>query len=133
MKRNRDAVKVQNPGDTVVAIMHGSNSINVFKEQLMTYVYTYANELCDITKMGTDKKSYLNAFEWLIANLFRTAGIQLYEDGEIRLNLSPPKIVNGKKCLFLLKDDIQNREIDRDLYMVLFDLIYGKTSVKWVN
>jgi hypothetical protein len=133
MKRNREIIKVQNPGDTVVTIMHGLNVTNVFKEQLLRYTYSYANQLFDITRLGAEKESYINAFEWLMANIFRVNGIQLYEDGEIRLNISPSQIKNNKKCLFLIDDNVLNRELDGELYVMLFDLIYGKPDTSEIN
>ena len=56
-------------------------------------------ELCNIVDY------YLDAVEWLEINMYRIAGIQLYDDGEIRLNLSPEYIEKDEKC----NDELKTR------------------------
>jgi hypothetical protein len=133
MKWRFQHTRIKDPEDAIVTIIHGEKSINVLKDQLKGYLFYTAKEKSDTTLMGTAKKAYYNAFEWIIANMFRIIGIQLYEDGEIRLNIIPSQIVDGKRCILLKRDIIKDRSLDNALYMSLFDLIYGKPDVDVIN
>jgi hypothetical protein len=133
MKRKVQHVKLRELQDPIVTIIYGESSVNVFAEQLRAYLYSTAKEKSDISLMGTLKKAYYNAFEWILANLYRIIGVQLYDDGEIRLNINPSQIVNGEKCILLKLDEIKDRSLDNSLYICLIDLIYGKPEGNMAN
>ena len=59
--------------------------------------------------------------------LIRNGSYKNTKNGEIRLNIIPPLIINGKKCLFLKEDIIFDRGLDSVLYLELFDHVFGKT------
>lgn len=115
--------------DATITIIHDTNSLVMSKHHFQNLVYYLMKQKFDVSKLGKLANKYVNAFEWILANLYRVAGIQLYSDCEIRLNLLPSEIKNGKKCLFLMEDDnIEDRDFDIVLYAFLFDLIYGPSK-----
>ena len=96
---------------------------DVVAEQLEGYIYDIMREIMNMDRMYEFRDYYLNAFEWLLANISRTAGIQLYDDKEIRLNFRPSMIEDGKKCIFLGESPMENRAFDSVLYDELERLI----------
>ena len=107
-----------------VTILHGEQSRGFIKEHLEAYLYDVFKQVSDLAKLEEIRDSYIDAFEWLLANLYRTAGIQLYDDGEIRINISPCDIKDNKKCILLSESDISNRNLDSVLYDELQRLMY---------
>ena len=126
MKREKAYIKLEDATDVIITIIHGDKCINFLKEQLESYVFFEGKKLFDTTKLGSLNDDYYNAFEWILANLYRIIGIQLYNDGEIRLNIIPSQIVDGKKCIFLKLDSLRDRSMDNALYLCLFNLLYGQ-------
>ena len=114
--------------EPVVTIFHGCSSTNVAKKQFQRVIYYSLKESTDISKLGKNNGRYLNAFEWLLANLYRVAGIQLYSDFNIRINIIPAEVDYQKRCIFLTDVDIINTELNNNLYGLLMEFIYGKVS-----
>ena len=86
------------------------------KEQLEVFLFSQMEEMTDTKTIYEIRDYYRNAYEWLFINLGRTLGIQLYSDGEIRINIDPCEIVDNKKCIFLKECDVDNRNLDGILY-----------------
>ncbi len=116
-------------GNEVVSIIHGSDVVNFDKPSFESFIFDKMKESFDISTLSGYFESYANAFHWLFANLYRTAGIQIYDDEEIRLNIIPSQIVDDKKCLLLKQDDIENREFDIVVHAFLFECIYSLPQV----
>ena len=94
---------------------------NLFREisveELKDYLYSMMQEMCDLIYLCELREYYNDAFEWLIANLYRTAGIQLYADGEIRINLTWSEIANTDcRCIFMGESEIKNCNLNTILY-----------------
>ena len=101
-----------------ITILRDNRLREVSKEKLETFLFNMMEEMCDLLYLCELREYYVDAFEWLISNLYRTAGIQLYEDGEIRINLTWSEIYRTEcKCIFLGSSNIKNRALDN----VLFD------------
>lgn len=66
---------------------------------------------------------YMDAYEWISINLHRVAGIQLYSDGEIRLNLDRSKMVSKGTCMFLSEAPMKHHDFDNVLYEELLQFI----------
>ena len=111
-----------------ITLFHDKTLISLDKTQFEACFYEFMKELFDTSLIGSYSDAYVNAFEWLLANLNRTSGIQLYNDGEIRLNITPSRIEDNKKCIFLKEDSVKDRNLDFTLYIYLYDIIYGDSS-----
>ena len=99
-----------------VIIQVGSAFRTVEREILETYLYELAEQMTDISDMYDGSENYKDSFEWILTNLFRISGVQLYSDGEIRLNISKGFIEDDKKCVFLRDSKVLNRKFDQVLY-----------------
>ena len=106
-----------------VTVSKGSMVRHLLKEQFEGYLCDFMEEIMDMDRISELREYYLNAYEWILLNLYRIAGLQLYEDGEIRINISPSKMMGNKKCIFLKESEIENRNFDRILYDELERLI----------
>ena len=114
--------------DVGVTIFHGSSQVNIERKKFQVIIFQSLQESCDMSKIGKNKGKYLNAFEWLLSNLYRTAGIQLYSDYDIRINILPEQVDFKKRCLFLTDAQIIDTKFNSKLYIDLCELIYGKVS-----
>ena len=99
-----------------VTIQMGNVFRTIEREIIETYLYELAEQVTDISDMYDGSENYKDAFEWILINLFRISGVQLYSDGEIRLNISRGFIEDDKKCVFLRDSKILNRNFDQILY-----------------
>lgn len=110
---------------------------NILEDNLLKYAQDFFNERYenpDSPKIEVEfLDNYLNAFEWLSFNMYRTAGIELYADGEIRLNLMLEYTDYTKKCVFLTEAPILDRGLDLDLYNKLLELMMFHYQRKRVN
>ena len=61
-----------------VTIFHGSSCANVERKTFQIVIYQLLKESTDIAKVGKNNGKYINAYEWMLANVYRIAGIQLY-------------------------------------------------------
>ncbi|MBR3280807.1 MAG: hypothetical protein IKI57_03020 [Clostridia bacterium] len=101
-----------------ITILKDNHFREVSKEKLESYLYTLMKEMCDLIYLCEMRDYYNDAFEWLISNLSRTAGIQLYSDGEVRINLTWSEIANtGSKCIFMSESELKSCNLNE----VLFD------------
>ncbi len=99
-----------------VTIQMGNTFRTVEREMLETYLYELAEQMTDISDMYDGSENYKNAFEWILTNLIRISGVQLYSDGEIRLNITKGFIEDDKKCVFLKDSKVLSHEFDQILY-----------------
>ena len=111
------------PIEETITLFNGNSQVCIAKATFEKYFYLEMKKYFDITKIGNHIDTYLNAFHWLFANLSRIVGIQLYNDGEIRLNITPSQIAE-QKCLLLKEDTVEDRTFDMKVYSLLFDCIY---------
>ncbi len=95
----------------------------VFKEKLETYLFSQMKEMSDPYKFEI-REDYKDAYEWLFLNIYRAHIIQLYSDGEIRIDIEPSEIVDNKRCIFLKECDVENRNFDSVLYDELEMICY---------
>ncbi len=129
MKRLPRGYKKMQQDELTISIFYGGGFVEVLAEPFEQCINLKIHELFDVTQIGTQIDSYINAFEWLLANIYRIVGIQLYNDGEIRLNILPSRIKENRKCLFLKEDHIQNRELDFELYSFLVSIFNNSISL----
>ena len=100
----------------IITIIHGTQNRSLPREHFEAYLFNQMDEMSQTDKLIQPRTDYIDAYEWLLANLYRVAGIQLYDDGEIRLNISPGEIKDNKKCIYFLESPISNRNLDSVLY-----------------
>jgi len=119
---------IQKDENTCVTLFHGCSQIDVEKKKFQVIIYKFLKESCDITRVGKNNGKYMNAYEWLLSNLYRTAGIQLYSDYNIRINIIPAEVDFEKRCIFLTDAKLIDPDLNGKLYLVLRNLIYAKAS-----
>ena len=116
-----DAVKLE---EQSITILRDNNFREVSKDKLETYLYNLMEEMCDLIYLCELREYYVDAFEWLIANLYRTAGIQLYSDGEIRINLTWNEIADTDcRCIFMSESEIKNTNLNTILFDELMRIL----------
>lgn len=114
--------------DPGVTIFHGCSFANVERRKFQFIIYKLLKETDDFSKVGKNKGKYINAYEWMLANMYRVAGIQLYSDYDIRINILPAEANYEKRCIFLTDAKIIHPELNNMLYAILMEFIYGKVS-----
>ena len=128
MRTQVDDGRIPANKDVGVTIFHDCSQVNVERKKVQVIIFQSLQESCDMSKIGKNKGQYLNAFEWLLSNLYRTAGIQLYNDYDIRINILPEQVDFKKKCIFLTDAHLIDTTFNSRLYIDLCELIYGKVS-----
>ena len=113
-----------------VTILYGNRIRHIVRCDLMEELYTLIQYnpwpyVCLGTKPDLDTHKYLDAVDWLGLNLERTAGIQLYQDGVIRLNFKWECIpMDGKnKCMFDYDAKLKDTSKTELLYHTLLKLV----------
>lgn len=114
--------------DPGVTIFHGCSSTNVDRRKFQVVIYKQLKSSTDISKIGKNRGKYINAYEWMLANVYRIVGIQLYSDYEIRLNVISDEPFSKNQCVFLTDVTIIHPELNNLLYSNLMEFIYGKVS-----
>lgn len=127
MRTKVDDGCIPSTNDVGVTIFHGCSQKNIERKKIQVIIFQSLQESCDMSKIGKNHGMYLNAFEWLLSNLYRTAGIQLYNDFNIRINILPEQVDFQKKCIFLTDAQIIDPEFNSRLYIDLWEMIYGKS------
>ncbi|MBR6252824.1 MAG: hypothetical protein IKR04_03185 [Clostridia bacterium] len=114
--------------DPGVTIFHGCTFANVERRKFQVVIYKLLKDSTDISKVGKNGGQYINAYEWMLANVYRIVGIQLYSDFDIRLNVLPEEPDNKNRCVFLTDVTIIHPELNNMLYSNLMEFVYGKVS-----
>ena len=115
--------------DPTITIIRGNFIRKVNRVFLEDFILRLTQDFFDAKYIGEAKPNskdlinYINAFEWLSFNIYRTAGIELYSDGEIRLNLLLEYTEYTKKCVFLHEAPLFDRDLDLELYSTLIDIM----------
>ena len=108
-----------------VTILKGDQSRKLERVKFKDFILEQMVEMPQSEKITKFKSYYINAFEWLYWNLYRASGIQLYNDGEVRINIDW-SIEIEKKCVFLSEADISDPNFDDVIYDELERLLlYG--------
>ncbi len=100
---------------TVGIYLRGTHYIDL--DRLQRELYTLLRETEEFSRLYDIRDKYVNAYEWLLGNLYRTYSIQLYDDYEIRLNVES-KDGTGK-TLFLSEAELEVRKHKQILYETL--------------
>ena len=114
--------------DPGVTIFHGGTFANVDRRKFQVVIYKHLKDSTDISKVGQNGGKYINAYEWMLANVYRIVGIQLYSDFDIRLNVLPEEPFCSNRCVFLTDVTIIHPELNNMLYSHLMEFVYGKVS-----
>ena len=115
--------------DPTITIIRGNIIRKVDRTFLEDFILRLTQDFFEAKYIGEAKPktgdlvNYINAFEWLSFNLYRTAGVELYSDGEIRLNLLLEFTDYNKKCVFLYEAPLFDRDLDAELYSTLIDVM----------
>ena len=113
--------------DASITLFHDCSVAYVEKRTFQGFIFKQLKESVDISKVGITNV-YPNAYAWLLANLYRVAGIQLYNDFEIRINIIPAESNFEKRCIFLGDANLVDTHFNIELYCLLMQFIYGKVS-----
>ncbi len=110
-----------------ITLFHDCSVAYVEKRKFQGFIFKQLKKSVDISKVGITNV-YPNAYAWLLANLYRVAGIQLYNDYEIRINIIPAESNFEKRCIFLGDADLVDTHFNIELYCLLMQFIYGKVN-----
>lgn len=123
--KNLAAEEILGVVDPTITIIRGSIIRKVDRTFLEDFILMLTQDFFEAKYIGEEKPksgdlvNYINAFEWLSFNLYRTSGVELYSDGEIRLNLLLEFTDYNKKCVFLYETPLFDRDLDSELYSTL--------------
>ena len=113
-----------------VTILYGNRIRHIDRCNLIGQLYTLIQYnpwpyICLGTKPNLNTHQYLDAIDWLGLNLERTARIQLYQGGVIRLNFKWECItIDGKnKCMFDYDAKLKDTSKGKLLYHTLLKLV----------
>lgn len=110
----------------MITVLYGTDSRKMKKEELKGLLLNFVekqNGSKDRIEFTDISGCYLDIIEWIDVNLYRTVGIQLYEDGEVRLNFWPDFIEDGKKCAFLSDAFMVDDDMNELVYAFLKELV----------
>ena len=111
-----------------IMLLHDCKIAYVERPDFQGEIFEKLKKTVDISQVGIIMGDYPNAYAWLLANLYRVAGIQLYNDFEIRINLIPAETDFINKCIFLREAKLVDTHFNLELYSLLMEFIYGEVN-----
>ncbi len=128
MSKSQGDAGISSDQNATITLFHDCSVVYVEKRRVQGFIYGHLKETIDLSKVGLITDEYPNAYAWLLANLYRVAGIQLYNDFEIRINIIPAETNFEKRCIFLREANLIDTHFNIELYCLLMQFIYGKVS-----
>lgn len=128
MPKSKGDAGISSDQNATITLFHDCSVAYVERRKVQGFIYGHLKETVDLSKVGLITDEYPNAYAWLLANLYRVAGIQLYKDFEIRINIIPAEASFEKRCIFLREANLVDKKFNIELYCSLMQFIYGKVS-----
>ena len=128
MPKSQGDAGISSDQNAKITLLHDCSIAYVEKRRVQGFIYKQLKESVDISKVGIITDEYPNAYAWLLANLYRVAGIQLYNDFEIRINIIPAEADFKKRCIFLREANLVDTHFNIELYCILMQFNYGTVS-----